>query len=130
MCFVDWTTRQRNRQQIFERGAFVLATVKSKPAAKREQSTASACDESLDTSQFIGGEKACLDAADDQTLVREQLFFSLGKTGRELHLVPNTLAIKLVLTRALKRNHRDVLLVGLKRLANLSEFPTRLAFDV
>src|ERR1044072_7080669 len=75
-------------------------------------------------------EAARLDAADDQSLIREQLFFSFWKTGFQLVLRADALTIKLVRTRALKRNERDVLLGWLDRFTNLAELPARLAFDV
>src|SRR6185295_3465641 len=56
--------------------------------------------------------------------------FRRRKSGGQLPLVADALAIELVLSRALQRDEHDVLFVERKRFADLAELPARLAFNV
>ncbi len=130
ICIVHWTAGKRNRQQLLDRCALVLAAIKSQTATDGEQATAATRDKCFDAAQLVGSKETRLDAADDQAVIREKLFFGFWKTVCELCLVADALAVKLVLAGALKRNESDVLFVGLDRFANLAEFPAWFAFDV
>ena len=129
VCIVHWTAGSEtgNRSSIVV--PLVLAAVKRQTAAKASKPPPRRATNASMLRSSSAVKKPASTLPMIASVIREKLFFGFGNQLRAL-LVADALAVKLVLAGALKRNECDVLFVGLDRLANLAEFPARLAFDV
>ena len=98
-------------------------------AAEHQQAAAAAIDELRDHLQLIAGERAGLDAAENQAAIREQLFARLREAGDELVGVVDAEAHVLVVGRPLQRDQQQVGIV-VHRAADELHLGPRLALEV
>ena len=104
-----------HRQRIGNRRPGIAALGERSRAAEHQQAAAAALDELRHHAQLIAGERAGLDAAENQAAVREQLVARLGKPAGELLGRVDQQPVELVVRRPQERDDLQVLVVVARR---------------
>ena len=104
-------TLEDDRQHVGDRRAGVAALRERARAAEHQQPAAALLDEVRDHPQLVAGERAGLDAAENQAAVREQLLARLREAAEQLIGIVDAEAQVLVVGGALQRDQLQVLVV-------------------
>src|SRR3970282_190445 len=98
-------------------------------AAEHDQAAAALLDEVRDHAELIAGERARLDAAEDQAAIREQLFARLREAAEQVLGIVHVDPEVLVVGGALERDDLEVQIVG-DGAADELHLEPRLALEV